>query len=110
MWFLALAHLIGDYALQSDRMAETKPRSVAVLTVHVLIYVCVIGVTLWMYGIATGGYAFWKLAVGGLLAPLFALHWIQDYLKGRYFTSRQSYYLDQVLHVSQLFILRLLVA
>lgn len=110
MWFLALAHLIGDYALQSDRMAETKPRSVAVLTAHVLIYVGVIGVALWLYGMATGRYGFWKLTVGGLLVPIFAVHWMQDYLKGHYFPSRQAYYLDQALHISQLLILRLLVA
>ena len=106
MWYLVLAHLIGDYALQSDRMAERKGQSKTVLTVHVLIYAAVIGVTLWVYGATTGHYTFWRWPTGGLLAPLFALHWFQDYLKGRYFRSRQAYYQDQALHIIQLFVIR----
>jgi len=109
MWFLLLAHLTGDYALQSDRMAEQKRRSLGVLSLHVLIYTLTIAIVLWVFSRLTGAYTFWTWRVAGLLAPLYLAHWAQDYTKGRHFSSRQAYYSDQVLHVIQLFIIRWLV-
>lgn len=109
MWFLMMAHLTGDYGLQSDRMAEMKRTSVSVLTAHVLIYTATVGLTLWIYGAVTSSYRFWSLLLLAILSGLFVTHWSQDYLKGRFFRSRQAYYLDQVLHVAALFAIRWLV-
>lgn len=107
--YLLLGHLTGDYALQSDPMAERKRRSIRVLSLHVLIYTVTIGLVLWAYGQVTGIYEFWSWGVVGLLVPLYVIHWGQDFVKGRYFASRQAYYSDQVLHILQLFIIRWLV-
>jgi hypothetical protein len=64
---------------------------------------------LWLFAAATSQYDFLSLRASGLLAPLFALHWIQDFVKGRYFSqSKQAYYADQLLHLAQLYAIRLL--
>ncbi len=109
MWFLLLAHLTGDYALQSDRMAAEKGQCVSALTWHVAMYTACIAFTLWGYSTITAKYEFLSPTVAGLVPPLFALHWIQDYIKSRKFAnSKQAYYVDQVLHLTQLYAIRLL--
>jgi hypothetical protein len=111
MWYLLLAHLVGDYALQSDRMAALKGQSLSVLTWHVTIYTSCIGITLWSVSAVTGAFDFFAWNPAGLLMPLFALHWTQDLIKGRYFNhSKQAYYADQVLHLAQLYAIRLMVS
>jgi hypothetical protein len=110
MWFLFLAHLTGDYALQTDRMAADKGSDPVTLTAHVTVYTLCIALTLWLYAALTRQFGFFTLTSGGLMAPLFVLHWIQDFTKSRYFKhSKQAYYADQVLHLAQLYIIRLLV-
>lgn len=110
MWFLFLAHLTGDYALQSDRMAAVKGQDMGVLTRHVSIYVATITVALWAYSSITSEFSFLSPTAAGLMVPLFALHWTQDYIKGHKFpSSKQAYYADQVLHLLQLYAIRLLV-
>jgi len=109
MWFLFLAHLTGDYALQSDRMAAKKCQDIRSLTLHVLIYTTCIGISLWQFSVWTGAYAFAELSVWGLLIPLGIVHGIQDWIKGRLYNgSRQALYVDQVLHLAQLYAIRLL--
>ena len=109
MWFLFLAHLTGDYALQSDRIAAEKGRRTAILTWHVAIYVACIGATLWIYAAFTSKYDFLNSPAPLSLLPLFGLHWIQDFVKSRYFgQSKQAYYADQVIHLAQLYAIRLL--
>jgi hypothetical protein len=111
MWYLLLAHLIGDYALQSDRMAAQKGQHLSVLTWHVAVYTSCIGVTLWIVAATTGAFEFLAWIPAGLLLPLYALHWTQDLIKGRYFShSKQAYYADQVLHLAQLYAIRLLIS
>lgn len=110
MWYLFLAHVIGDYALQSDRMAAQKGQNLSVLTWHVTIYTLCIGLTLWLVSVTTRAFDFFAWSPFGLLLPLFALHWTQDLIKGKYFShSKQAYYADQVLHLAQLYIIRLLI-
>ncbi len=109
MWFLVLAHLVGDYGLQSDWMADHKGSSLAVLAIHVLIYTVTIGVALALFGSITNSYPFWRLSVLVMLVIIYAVHVAQDYLKSRYFHSRQAYYIDQILHISALFAIRLLI-
>ena len=108
MWFLILAHFLGDYAFQTDRMAQNKGKDLRFLTAHVLIYVITIGVLYY------GGSLLAGKTIGSLpmlvvaCAGIFILHSIQDLVKARrYACSRQVYYLDQALHVIQLFALRL---
>lgn len=109
MWFLFLAHLTGDYALQSDRIAAEKGRSMATLTWHVAIYVACIGITLWLYSSFTAKYNFVNSPALLALVLLFGLHWTQDFVKSRYFSqSKQAYYADQVIHLAQLYAIRLL--
>lgn len=109
MWFLFLAHLTGDYALQSDRIAAEKGQSTATLTWHVAIYVACVGLTLWLYSLFTARYNFINSPALLSLVPLFGLHWVQDFVKSRYFgQSKQAYYVDQVIHLVQLYVVRLL--
>lgn len=111
MWYLFLAHLIGDYALQSDHMAAQKGRSLSILTWHVTIYVSCIGLTLWIVSAISSEFRFFTWSTAGLLVPLYMLHWTQDLVKYRYFShSKQAYYADQVLHLAQLYAIRLLIS
>lgn len=109
MWFLVWAHLLGDYGLQSDWMAEHKRSKMSVLVIHVLIYTATIGVTLAAYAFITNSFDFWRISVIAMLAAVLLVHAAQDYLKSRYFHSRQAYYIDQVLHISALFVIRWLI-
>ncbi|MEW5873891.1 MAG: DUF3307 domain-containing protein [Candidatus Zixiibacteriota bacterium] len=107
MWFLMLSHLVGDYALQTDGMALRKGGSRKVLTLHVLLYIVTLALTLAIYAYFTGRFAFLSPRVLAALIAIFALHWIQDDIKARRFSdSRQAYYIDQALHIIQLFLLR----
>jgi hypothetical protein len=108
--YLLLGHLVGDFALQSDFMAQKKTNSKRILTRHVVIYVLVIALVLLLHSLVTGSGYFFSWTVFGLLILLFAVHWIQDYLKGHVLPkTKQIYYLDQIIHISLLYVLRLLV-
>ena len=78
---LIVCHLIGDYVLQSDFIANTKGSNWYHLLVHCVLY-CV--PFLIMYGLV------WQLVV------TFILHLIVDPLKARY--KRISYVQDQLIH------------
>ena len=109
MWFLFLAHLVGDYALQTDAMAAGKGRSHRLLTLHVTVYTACIALTLTLFAMAFGAFASTIGSIVIMLVGIFVLHWIQDLVKCRYLAaSRQAYYADQVLHLAQLYVLRLL--
>jgi len=108
--YLLLGHFVGDFALQSDHMAQKKTNSKATLFAHVLIYVLVIAVVLLLHSVITKSNYFFSWTVFGLLAVLFAVHWGQDYLKGHVLPkTKQMYYLDQILHLALLYVLRLVV-
>jgi hypothetical protein len=107
MWFLMLSHFVGDYALQSDAMARRKASSRGALTAHVAVYVLTLAVTVAVYAQFTGAYSFFSLQTLAPLGVIFVLHWVQDDIKGRHFSnSHQAYYVDQAVHVAQLFLLR----
>jgi len=108
MWFLILAHFLGDYAFQTDRMAQRKGKHLPCLVVHSIIYTLTIGVVYYLGLVLTGRHLNSPLlllvACGGVLL----LHGLQDFIKARWFScSRQVYYFDQGLHVIQLFAIRL---
>jgi hypothetical protein len=108
--YLILGHFVGDFALQSDRMAQGKTNSKKTLTFHVFLYVLVIAAVLLFYSLATKKYYFYSWTVGGFLVLLFIVHWIQDYLKCHVLPkTKQVYYLDQILHISLLYVLRLII-
>ena len=58
-----VAHLVGDFLLQTDWMAQNKKRSSFVCTVHVMAY---------MVPFLFLNLAWWQLAI------IAAQHWIQD--------------------------------
>ena len=78
---LIVCHLIGDYVLQSEFIANTKGNNCYHLFVHCVLY-CV--PFLIMYGFV------WQLVV------TFILHLIVDPLKARY--KQISYVQDQLIH------------
>ncbi len=107
--YLLLGHLVGDFALQSDHVAKKKTNSKKTLTYHVLVYVLVIAAVLLLHSLATQRGYFFSWTVLGLLILLFAVHWVQDYLKGHVLPkTKQMFYMDQILHISLLYLVRLL--
>jgi hypothetical protein len=108
MWFLVLAHFLGDYAFQTDRMAQCKGKHLPCLLVHTTIYTLTIGIV-YYFGRSLSGNAVDSLPLlFAVCMGIFLLHSAQDLIKARWFScSRQMYYLDQALHVLQLFVIRL---
>ena len=91
-------------------MAQKKTNSKRVLTLHTLIYVVVISLVLLLHSSLTGRSDFFSWTIAGFMLLLFALHWVQDYLKGHVLPkTKQVYYGDQILHISLLYVLRLFI-
>ncbi len=110
LFLLILGHFFGDFAFQTDTMAAKKHSSVAILTLHVSIYTVTIAFFLGLALILAERADFLTLSLWGLLALIFVTHWLQDYIKPRHFNgSRQGFYFDQALHLSLLFVVRLIV-
>lgn len=78
---LILCHLIGDYVLQSDFIANTKGKNIYHLLVHCALY-CVPFIVLYGYDIKA--------------IFLFMTHFIIDVSKAKY--NLISYFQDQMLH------------
>lgn len=78
---LILCHLLGDYVLQCDYIAQTKGKNWYHLLVHCALYVAPF---YFIFGLN------WQLAV------VFVTHIIIDVLKARY--KKINYVTDQVLH------------
>ena len=78
---LILCHLLGDYVLQCDYIAQTKGKNWYHLLVHCALYVAPF---YFIFGLN------WQLAV------VFITHIIIDALKARY--KKINYVTDQVLH------------
>ncbi len=69
---IVLAHWIGDFILQNEKMALGKSSSNKLLTIHVLIWTTTIAVITIPLGLPI----LWVLLMG-------VLHWIQDYTTSR---------------------------
>lgn len=107
--FLLLGHFLGDFALQSDRVAAEKQQSKAVLSYHVVIYTLVITAALFVGLLLNGSQAFFTLTTVAVIPVVFVAHWIQDYLKAFKFNgTKQAFYVDQAVHVLVLFAIRIL--
>ena len=110
LFFLLLGHYIGDFALQSDKMAQNKANSKGTLSLHVLIYTVTIALFL-AYGLNIHeSDAFMNPTTILVLAAVYLIHWIQDYTKSKSFNgSKQAYYIDQSIHILTLVIIRIYV-
>lgn len=75
---MLLAHTIGDFSLQSDKMAVNKSMSSYWLTLHVLVYTLTMAVWAFLYGLSTP-------QLLAFTAVTFSTHYLTDF-----FTSRAS--------------------
>ena len=108
LFFMLLGHYLGDFALQSDHMAEGKLRSAKILTIHVLAYTSTLGVVLGA-GLVLNGQPVVTGTFGLALAAVFAEHWLQDWLKPRVLNrGKQGLFVDQGLHLMVLYAVRLI--
>lgn len=108
LFFLLLAHIFGDYALQTDYMARMKGSSKKVLSLHVLIYTLTVGVFWWLGKKLTGDHLFPNLTDLFVLMALYVQHWLQDYVKtNKSNGGKQGFFIDQALHISALYIIRI---
>jgi hypothetical protein len=104
LFILILGHLFGDYAFQTDTMATQKKHSLSMLTYHVAVYILCIWVAFAIYSFLYRPGLFLESPSLLFIAILFIQHWLQDFLKSRYNNgSKQTYYLDQVLHLAMLY-------
>lgn len=108
LFFLLLGHYIGDFALQSDKMVLNKRGSKAFLSLHVLLYTATLALFL-AYGLDLHeNRSFMSLTTLLVLAAVYVVHWIQDFVKSQTFNgSKQAYYVDQSIHLITLFIVRI---
>ena len=110
LFFLILGHFCGDYALQSDRLAQRKNSSKFLLAFHVLIYVLALWVIMLVYSLIYQPGLFLEASLLLFLIFLFAEHWLQDFIKGKIqYRSKQLYYIDQVIHIVLLYIYRIFI-
>ncbi len=109
LFFLLMGHFLGDFALQSDRIAARKQQSRKVLTYHVALYTVILGATLFIGLTLNGNHSFFTVTTLVVLPVVFVAHWIQDYLKAFKFNgTKQAFYFDQAVHVLILFAIRIL--
>jgi hypothetical protein len=110
LFLLILGHLFGDYAFQTDSMATQKKHSLLMLTYHVAVYVICIWAAFAVYAELYQPGLFFNWITLIFLVILFVQHWLQDFLKSRYNNgSKQTYYLDQVLHLAMLYVYRIFI-
>jgi len=110
LFFLLLGHYLGDFALQSDEVAQLKPSSRVILTYHVAYYTLVITLSLLVGLIVNNQEGFFTTMTLTVILSIFATHWIQDLIKGLKFNgTKQAFFVDQALHVLVLFLVRILI-
>lgn len=108
LFLLLLGHLIGDYALQTDTMADNKGSFGPRLAIHCLIYCTTIGLFAGLHDLLYHSGIFYRSLPW--LPPIFILHFGQDIIKSKFSNgSRQLYYIDQALHLITLYALRIIV-
>lgn len=110
LFFLILGHFCGDYALQTDRIAENKKSSKLALSYHVLIYTLCIWAFLALYSLLYHQDLYFHSATLIFLVFLLFEHWTQDFLKSRVKScSKQAYYIDQIVHIALLYFYRIFI-
>lgn len=110
LFFLLIGHYVGDFALQSDRIAQNKGVSKVFLSWHVLIYTATLASFL-AWGLSLNDdRSFMSLTTLLVLVAVYLIHWIQDFIKERKFNgSKHAYYVDQSIHIIVLLIVRIYV-
>ena len=109
--FLAilLAHLAGDFPLQTESMIRAKQRGFGGLAIHGLVHYLAVLLSLLIFS----SIRVWTAYSQGLLLAYVALHLMLDFLKMRYLKVRgrpdstAPFVVDQVLHVLTAFVLSL---
>ena len=110
LFFLVLGHFCGDYAFQSDEIAEKKKSSKTALAYHVLTYTLCIWMFLAIYGLLYQPGLFIRLSTILFLIFLFLEHWLQDFIKIRIdICNKQLYYQDQIFHIIILYLYRIFI-
>jgi hypothetical protein len=108
LFFLILGHIFGDFAFQTDYMAQNKGSDKKVLSLHVLVYVITVGM-FWWIGAALGGDKTFPDAFAGIiLATLYLQHWLQDFIKSNKTNGgKHAFFVDQAAHLAVLYIIRI---
>ncbi len=110
LFYMILGHYCGDFAFQTDRMAQGKQNSLAALSVHVIIYTLTLALFIALGMFLNGNESFFTVTTAMVIILIFLMHWVQDRIKARWFNgSKQAYYLDQAIHIAVLFAARLFV-
>ncbi|MBN1869547.1 MAG: DUF3307 domain-containing protein [Candidatus Omnitrophica bacterium] len=95
---MILAHFIGDFLLQFDKLYALKNKHISGVFLHSLIIYCCLLAFSWPY---LGQISLWIL-----VTPIASLHFIQDWAKIRFTKDSKHnlffFILDQILHVSLL--------
>ena len=108
LFLFLLGHFVGDYALQTDKMASNKQTLNGILILHCVIYSVTLALFAGIHDLLYDSGIFLKVLPW--IIPIFILHIAQDLLKSKYFNgSRQFYYLDQALHLFAIYVLRIIV-
>jgi len=109
LFFLLLGHFLGDFALQSDLVAQQKPHSRLMLTYHVAYYTLIITLSLIVGLLVNNQEGFFTGMTVAVLIFVFVTHWLQDLIKGLKFNgTKQAFFVDQALHILVLFAIRIL--
>ena len=102
MELILLGHIIGDFYVQTDKMAEKKQNSIKYMLIHCLIYTIVMGICF---------YILYRKIVGVLIISSLVLlsHLMIDLLKGKCDkkTTKYQYMFfltDQTMHMMVLFL------
>ena len=110
LFFLILGHYVGDFALQTDHMAQFKPKSRLVLTSHVTVYTLTLMAFLWLGLTLNGDDRFFTLTTLGVAAFVYVEHWFQDLMKGtKLGNGKQGFFIDQALHLAVIYLMRVVV-
>ena len=89
-----IAHVLGDFFLQSDKLAQRKQTNFRYLLLHSLFYVIVFIVCM---------LPFWSIALIQAAVFLSVLHFIIDSCRFIYSTKKEdasTYFIDQAMHIS----------
>jgi hypothetical protein len=96
--YLILAHLIGDYVMQTEFLAKTKGRNNFILLVHVTIWTLVCIITLDLLHL----YQWWHLP--WLMITHMAMDWVKCHKMPPEHDLGWCLWVDQSVHLASLFI------
>ena len=97
MRLILLGHIIGDFYVQTDKIAEKKKNSIKYMLIHCLIYTIVMGIS--FYILCRG-----IVETLIILSSIFLSHFIIDLFKSKYDKKAAKYeymvfLIDQAIHI-----------